>query len=306
MHLRKSFWFIILVGLLVVSCSGKKAAEEKASKSKAAETEKLSADHFPAPRGFDVMSPSVIDTLREKRRKYNITRDDYWKNKGGVIANDYFEIWYPPGKVTITHAVYLLEQASLAKRHFFSLFGTVPKGPVILVTPADLTTYKKRTGREWWYYSAIKGDTLIFEPIYVLVKRGLGPLAVSHEYYQWAIRRISHGNAPRWLEEGMASYMSNEEEILRSQLQEFKNLPLAMTPETVEKTLVFEKQRETSRIAYYNAFKMVDTMVTEFGQKQVVDFILKLGEEGNVDKACSTVFHMPYKKVLNLAANYEN
>lgn len=291
-----------LVLAVVALVSGCGADEEKSQP--APPVQKLPADTHPKSNPFGGLTPSVIDTLRAKKRIYHVTRDEYWDDRGGVLGNDYFDVWYPAGRVTVTHGMLLLEEAMIARANFQMTFGKAPEDKLNLVMAADMTNYLLRAEREWWYYSVVKEDTLVFQPVYVLVKRGLGAIAISHEYSQWAVRKLSLGKAPRWLEEGMASLMSGEKNVLIDQLWEFDERSWKQTPDEIETILVSEKERQPTRIAYYHAFKMAEKLQATFGRDALAAFILKLGEAPDRDSASREVFNKSYKELLAAASTY--
>ena len=112
------------------------------------------------------------------------------------LVNEYLEVWYPPGRTTVTHGMYMFEEIMPARQKYEALFGNAPTELLVIRIAHELEPYKEETGREWWCYSEMRGDTLIFVPVYTLYKRGISPIAVPHEYYQWAIRKRS-GSQPR-------------------------------------------------------------------------------------------------------------
>lgn len=295
---------LILAGCILLSLAAGCSKEEKKPQT-AADSRRLDADLHPKSNPMAGLSPTVVDTLRAKRRIYEVTRDEYWDDKGGVLGNKNFDIWYPAGRVTVTHGMYALEELMIARRYFHRTFGTVPEEKLTVVLPRDMTDYLARTGREWWYYAVVKEDSVIFQPVYVLVKRGLGPIAISHEYSQWAIERLSKNRAPRWFVEGLASVMSNESKVLIDQLWEFDPSTWRKTPAEIETILKTEELREQSRIAYYHAFKMVKTLESQFGYGALTQFVMRLGDNDDLDAASREVFQKPYQELLALAARYE-
>jgi hypothetical protein len=285
---------------LAAGCSGDKKKQQKSPESR-----RLAADLHPKSNPLAGLTPSVVDTLRAKRRIYNVTRDEYWDDKGGVLGNEYFEVWYSPGRVTVTHGMFALEEAMFARRQFHRTFGAVPDEKLNVILPADMTNYLLRTGREWWYYSSVKEDTVIFQPVYVLVKRGLAPIAITHEYAQWAMERLSRQRAPRWFVEGLASLMSNEASVLIDQLWEFDRSSWRKTPSEIESILIKEEDRQSSRIAYYHAFKMMQTLEAQFGYGPLTQFIIRLGDNEDLDAVSRDVFNKSYQELIAMASNYE-
>jgi len=294
---------VLVSGLVIALGCGKKEKNlpkpPRSSKTSSGLTEGKKADPM------QYLPSTIIDTLRAKKRVFGVTEDEYFEDRGGVLGNDRFVVHYPPGKVTITHAMYLLEEAEFARRRVMRELGDFPVHKLHLVTSADLDHYRNRTGRDWWYYAEIKPDTIIFSPVYILRQRGIGTIAITHEICQWALKRVSKGNAPRWLEEGLSSLLSYEKSVLAEQLGEFKLMKLKMTPEEVEKALLDEKDKASARIAYYNAFKMTEKLADKFGARKLYAFAVELGKGGDKDSAAKKIFDIDYSKLLDISSRYE-
>jgi hypothetical protein len=185
------------------------------------------------------------------------------------------------------------------------LVGEVPDDFLVVHCTSSLESYKELTGREWWYYSEIKGDTIVFGPLEVLFRRGISDHAVPHEYYQWAFGKITRGTAPRWLEEGLASYLSNEGPLLLNQAREFQRDPhISMTPEQIEEVLQEEENREKSRIAYFRSHRMVQKLMETYGEDKVGEAIRLMGQGHTRDEAFMTAFDKDYDGTLAVAVDY--
>jgi hypothetical protein len=294
----------ICVFAFVASCDkgGQEADVAETATSEGDET--LSS--YPEASAIKKPQGGVLDTLKAKKKRFNITRDEYWEIKGGVLGSEYLEIWYPAGGATVTHAMYMFEEIMPARQKYKALFGEAPSELLVIHISKELEPYKEETGREWWYYSEMRGDTLIFVPVYTLYKRGISPIAVPHEYYQWAIRKTTQHGAPRWLEEGVASYMSGEGDILFNQAYEFKDIVAAMdTPEKIEAVLQGEKERGESRIAYYRSYRMVVKLIDTFGEAKVVDAVVEIGRGNTLDEAFKKGTGKSYAEILEIASDYE-
>ena len=252
---------------------------------------------------FKLQGP-VLDSLRVKKKRFDITRDEYWEDEGGVLANQYFEVWYPPGRTTVTHAMYVFEELMPARKKLGEFFGEAPLELLVIWCSKDLDEYKRLVNREWWYYSEIKGDSMTFSPVYILSKRGISPIAIPHEYYQWAIRKITQNGAPRWLEEGVASYLSGEEKLLLDQMYEFRQGDVSMSPARIEEVLQGEEDRRDSRIAYYRCYRMVEQLIDKFGEEKVKQAVLLIGRGNTLEQACTKTFNKDYAALLQEASDY--
>ena len=92
--------FCLLAAILLVGCSGQKSEQEQQRTAERLLRER-SGKTDEGPR----VPQNVADSLRVLKKRYEITRDEYWLNKGGVLANEHYELWYPPGPVTVTHGM---------------------------------------------------------------------------------------------------------------------------------------------------------------------------------------------------------
>jgi len=252
---------------------------------------------------FKLQGP-VLDSLRVKKKRFEITRDEYWEDEGGVLANQYFEVWYPPGRTTVTHAMYMFEELMPARKKLGEFFGEAPRELLVIRCSKDLDDYKRLVNREWWYYSEIKGDSMTFSPVYILFKRGISAMAVPHEYYQWAIRKITQNGAPRWLEEGVASHLSDEGKILLDEMYEFGQGDVSMSPERIEEILQGEEDRRDSRIAYYRSHRMVEQLIDKYGEEKVKQAVLLIGRGNTLEQACTKTFNKGYADMLQEASDY--
>jgi hypothetical protein len=304
--------FLMIMCILAVAagCGGEKKQSE-AQQTGGTETQTVgrggaedSVVTSPGQRRWPSFHGAVLDSMRAQKKRFHITQDQYWEDKGGVLANEFFEVWYPAGRVTVTQGMYVFQELMPARKTFEEFFGTAPRELLVVRCSPDLDTYKAMTGRDWWYYSAIKGDSLTFAPLFIISRRGISDVALPHEYYQWAIRKITRDGVPRWLEEGIASYLAGEGDLLLNQMYEFKDSDVSMTPEKIEMVLQSEEDRRESRIAYFRSYRMVKQLIGTYGEKPFKQAVLAIGEGSSLDQACMKAFHKEYNAVLQDATQY--
>lgn len=250
------------------------------------------------------ISPMEMDTLRAQKKRHNITREEYWDDRGGVLGNEYLELWYGIGKLTVTHGMYAFNLIAQAREDFRRTFGRVPEDRLTVVCSVNLQEYDKLVGREWWHYSRIEKDKITYQPIPILFQRRLLDMAVPREYYEWGIGELSDDRAPHWFKEGLASVLSEEGDLLEKQLMEFTDHPIKMDMETIESALKKEVDRKQSRIAYYNTFRMVENMVDNYGIEKVVNAVTLMGEGDKVKSAFEKSFQEPYDDVIKKAMEF--
>ena len=295
---------VVFAFAVAAGCGGDKKEPEVAQTMSGEDPNKTEFQYPPANPKFKLQG-GILDSLRVKKKRFGITREEYWEGKGGVLANDYFEVWYPEGRVTVTHGMYVFEELMPARKKVEEYTGEAPADLFVIRITPEIDVYKRLTGREWWYYSDLKGDTAVFVPVYTLYKRGISPVAIPHEYYQWVVRKITRYGAPRWLEEGIASRLSNEGALLLDQLYEFGNEDLSMPPDRIETVLQGEEDRRDSRVAYYNCYRMVERLAEKFGEENLKRSIVLIGQGKTLDQAFTEAFGADYNTVLKEASNFK-
>jgi hypothetical protein len=228
---------------------------------------------------------------------HNVTRDEYWDGYGGVFANNEFEVWYPDGKVNGLQGMAMLKLAAEARAKTIKVFGKAPAERVVIVCAGDIDVYTAATGRQWWQYSRIVGDTISIQPPITLHTRRMLGIVGPREYYEWSVIKLSQGHAPRWVQEGVASYLAGEAPILEDLRQDFGDDK--MTVRAMESALEKESDRQESRRAYYNAYRTVESIAKAHGDQALGRFVVLLGEKGDADTASKEAFGQPFDDVVN-------
>jgi hypothetical protein len=287
----------LLVSLLVLFAAACGNREDQAQKDAAFKIERM-------PDQDRDLNQTELDSLRAMKITHHIVRDEYWDMKGGVIGNDRMEVWYPGRKVYIIQAMATLKQMDEVAEQINKSFGRLPSEKLVVVCAPDMDTFRKATGRDWWHYSLIKGDTLSFQTPMTLFMRGLLTVAARQEYSRWALNRMTNGKAPQWTVWGMSAYLANERDVLRGQRKEYVNLPFRMELDAIEKSLAAETERIDTRRAIYNSYLMVEQLVQTNGIPAVAAFILALGEAANPDAAAQSIFKKSYADVVAQAQSF--
>ena len=287
--MRYRVWLTMgLFAVAVASCAKK---EEPVA-------EKHAPKRYVVPKSFDrELNESELDSLRQMKATHRVTRDEYWDGYGGVMASDEFEVWYPDGKVNALQGMAMLKLASEARAKTVKVFGKAPAERVVIVCAGDLDVYTSTTGRQWWHYSRIEGDTISIQPPISLYTRGLLGVIGPREYYEWAIVKLSKGHTPRWVQEGFASYLAGEAPVLEELRQDFGSDEMSMR--AVESALEKETDRQTTRRAYYNAYRTIETIAKAHGEQALGRFVMALGEKDDVEAASKEAFGQPFDDVVD-------
>lgn len=250
------------------------------------------------------LSDQVLDTLRAMAGRYDISRDEYWPGEGGVVANQFVEVWYPPGKTTVTQGVFTLARLEDARKKTERYFGRSPEGPLKAVCEMTMESYNQITGREWWVYYKLEGNEIHFQPIDVLFGRKLLDIAVSRAYYEWSIGEMTRGEAPQWLLNGLASFLADEDWLLENQLREFPGDTIRMTAGEIDGALERQDNKKQYRIAAYIAFRMVRKLVAGSGRERVVEAVRLMGEGKDLPHAFEAAWGKPYDTVVETALSF--
>lgn len=285
-------------GLSVLMVAAFAAALASCEKEETPSVEKT-AKRYTVPAALDrELNDAELDSLHQMKLTQKVTRDEYWDGYGGVLANDAFEVWYPDGKVNSLQGMAMLKFATQARARTQKVFGTVPAERAVIICAGDIDVYMAATGREWWHYSKIVGDTISIQPPINLHTRGLLTVVGPREYYEWAIGKLSKGHAPRWVQEGFASVLAGEAAVLEDLRQDFGTQPVVISMRDVESILKRESERQDTRRAYYNAYRTAEGIVKAHGEEAMGRFVVALGENDDLDEASRAAFSADFDAVV--------
>ncbi|HET6463295.1 MAG TPA: hypothetical protein VFH33_05785 [Candidatus Krumholzibacteria bacterium] len=281
--------FAIMAAAFAVASCDKNKNQQQAQK----------FDFEKPPESDRGLNQTELDSLRSMKITHHITRDDYWDMKGGVIANDRFEVWYSSRKIYVLQAIAVLKQMDQMADQIQKQFGRIPSEKLVVLCAPNLATFQKATGKDWWHYSLIKGDTLSMQTPMTLYMRQLLQVASRREYSRWAMQHFTQGKAPEWLTWGMAGYLGGERDVFRGQRKEYAKEPLRMDKvDEINNILRKDNDRIPARRAMYNAYLMVNQLIETHGMPSVAAFILAIPEEKDLDAAAQRVFSKSYDEVL--------
>jgi hypothetical protein len=116
---------------------------------------------------------------------------------------------------------------------------------------------------------------------------------------------LTNNRLPRWIEEGFPSELSGEWTLLQDNLTEFPNEPVKISIDEIEKSLQKDDDKMRSRIAYYNAYRMVHRLIKERGRAKLVAFALAVGDGKSTEDASQGVYGIPYTELIAQAQQWE-
>ena len=287
-HLKRRVWvaFALMAAVAAASCGDKNK-------------QPVQKFNYEAPPENDRgLNHAEIDSMRSMKLTHRVTRDEYWDKKGGVVENDRFQVWYSSRKIFVLQAMAVLKQMDFMANEVQKKFGKIPGEKLVVLTAPNLEVFQKATGKDWWNYSSIKGDTLSMQTPMTLYMRGLLQVAARREYCRWAFGHFTQGKAPQWVVWGMATYLAGEREVFLGQRKEYASKPLRMNVNDINQTLEKENDRIPTRRAMYNSYLMVNQLVQTNGIQSVAAFLLALPEEKDADAAAQRIFKKSYKEVV--------
>ncbi len=250
------------------------------------------------------LTAAEMDTLLAMKKRLHITRDEYWDDWGGILANDWAEFRYPTGKLTVGFAAHAFDAMAAARAHAREVFGEVPAQRLTVRCAESMKAYARDTKHGWWHYGALDGNTLTLQPIPVIMQRGLLGIAPAREYYRWVIRTLSGGNAPAWIEYGLASVIAREDAVLDDQTSEFGDTPVARDVRTTNKGLQQVSDRLRFRRAHYNAFRMCRRLVARGGLAGLAALVRDLGAGRSLDEASRRNLGAGWNDIVKDAATW--
>ena len=265
---------------------------------------KVAADEHDHESPPLALNEQILDSLRAMKERFNVTREEYWDNRGGVLANDFFELWYPPGKVTVTHGMFAFGKLVDAQKKFRRIFGGDPGDHLVVICSATMEGYTEQTGLEWFVYAKVDGDEVHYQPVGVLVQRNLADCAVARGYFEWGILRLSKHRSPQWLTQGFSSQLSDEEKILEDQQREFSD-DVKMTLDEINLALEEKNDKRAYRVALYNAYRMVRRLTAHYDRDKIADVVRLMGNGDSVAVAFEKTFDRSYQEVISDAMDFK-
>jgi len=243
----------------------------------------------------------IPDSLLAPIAGYHLTVDEYHAVNGGVMANAQIELRYPASRFARVFASKAFGYVKTAYEKTMEEIGRPAAGKLVVIDTADLDEYLLMTRKEWWNYGYIKGDTIIYEPIEIMIKRSIAEPSITNRVAQVAVNRRSRGRSPFWLKEALAARIAGEGDILRIQIPEFEyeGRNVDPSPEAIESAIAAGTDRGDSRIAYYAAYRMLERLLKMHSMDNVLSFLDRLREGRTLDEASQEAFGIGYAALLD-------
>ena len=243
----------------------------------------------------------VPDSLLAPIAGYHLTVDEYHPVRGGVMANGDIELRYPAMEADRYLAVRTFGYLMKGYERVAKEIGRPASGKIVVIGSKDLDEYRVVTRKEWWYYGAIDGDTIYFEPFDVMIKRHIADVGYTQRLAQAALNRRSGGRIPPWLREAVATRLAGEGAIIKMQSEEFRlaGQRLDFSPDEIDVAIAAGEDRYHSRVSYYGAYRMLENLLAFAGMNDVYLFVDKLGAGMSLDEASQAAFGMGYEALLD-------
>jgi hypothetical protein len=243
----------------------------------------------------------VPDSLLSALNSFDLTVDDYHVINGGVMANAQIEVRYPASEIARYVGVRTFGAAKAAYEKVSKEIGRPVETKLVLIGASDLDEYRILTRKEWWYYGYVRGDTIYFEPLDILMRRSIAEVSITQRIAQAALNRRSDGRIPLWLKEAVASRIAGEKEILDIQMPEFQNEGRNMypSPQEIESAIAAGTDRGDTRIAYHASYRMLEKLLATHSMDNVLSFLDRLKEGKTLDQSSQEAFGIGYDALLD-------
>lgn len=250
----------------------------------------------------DEESFRIPDSLLAPIEGYRLVVDTYHPETGGVMANEQIELHYPASEIAKFIAVKAFGYVKSGYEIVAKEIGRPAEGRLVVIGTNTLDEYLLMTRKEWWYYGVVKGDTIIFEPLDIMMKRSIIECGVTNRIAQAAINRRSGGRAPAWLKESVAIEVANERPILDIQMPEWErdgSWNMNPSPQAIDEAIADGNDRGRSRIAYHAAHRMLQKLLVNHSMDNVLSFFDRLREGKSLEEASAEAFGIGYQALID-------
>ncbi len=176
-----------------------------------------------------------------------------------------------------------------------------PEGKIQIYAAPTLIDYKRVTGKDFWVTQVVDGPFIAYEPIGILWTRTLALHAIRNGVATSFLDMKCHGNLPHWLRSGLASYLAEEGGVLEDFMNQFRSYrPVLLSSREVVRTIYPLTDKESGRIAQYNAFLMAWHLAQDYGWDKVVQLLDLLQQGALFEEAVPQVYGVGVPRLLEL------
>jgi hypothetical protein len=194
-----------------------------------------------------------------------------------------------------------VECCELGLRRCHELLGLERGGELHVINPDNLDHYKELTGYGAWRTYKLRGDSVVVEPIPILIGRTLVGHSAVHLMTRWTLRGTVGDVLPPWFESGLANYIADMGAHLVNFMAQFRYVKgdILIHPEKVDSILTappaedVDVDREVFRTGRYGAFLMVWRLIEEHGGlPKLREFLAGLQDGESTDAMAKRVYGM--------------
>ncbi len=166
---------------------------------------------------------------------------------------------------------------------------------VIPVIIYDKTWQFTRATRQPYYIGAIYDGTIKMQHPQILANRNILKSSLTHEYTHAVLDKLSRGNIPLWLNEGISVYVAGQKPTssYKKKIRSLKEL---------DQLLTNRKSRAKMTFAYALSRKTVTYIIKQYSWKTILQLLQQLREDSRIEIAVNKVLKMKYhlfeKKIL--------
>jgi len=172
-----------------------------------------------------------------------------------IASSDHFELVYPSAQEPwVKQTLSTLE----AWRQKLGAHAEVLPPRVRVETWDRMEEFVRATGQPGWTAAASEGESIALQPLAVLARKRILNQALKHELTHLVVHKLGAKGVPRWYEEGLVLYLS-EERIENSPLTEKAGHEL-------EATISQPRSEQEMKAAYAEALERVRQLARREGE----------------------------------------